>query len=50
MTDIYTHASAQEMEHAMELVAAYKPKSVLNLGKISAKRKTTAELQSVVAL
>ncbi len=50
MTDDYTHASPEEMERAMQLVAAYSPKSVLNLGKISAKRKTTTELQSVVAL
>jgi integrase len=49
MTGDYTHASPEEMERAMELVASYKPKSVLNLGKISAKRKTTANLQSAVA-
>lgn len=45
MTDDYTHASPEEMERAMELVASYKPKSVLNLGKISAKPKATTPLQ-----
>ena len=49
MTDDYTHASPEEMARAMELVASYKPKIVLNLGKISAKGKTTANLQSAVA-
>jgi integrase len=37
MTGDYTHASPEEMERAMELVASYKQKEVLNLGKISAK-------------
>lgn len=50
MTDDYTHASPEEMEQAMELVASYRPKTILNLGKISAKRKTTAEMPSAVAL
>jgi len=33
LTGDYTHASPEEMERAMQLVATYKPKSVLNLGK-----------------
>jgi hypothetical protein len=50
MTGDYTHASPEEMERAMELVADYKGGSVLNLGKISAKQKVTTDLQSAVAL
>jgi integrase len=40
MTRDYTHASPEEMERAMELVADYKGQSFLNLGKISANQKT----------
>jgi integrase len=50
MTDDYTHASPEEMEQAMELVASYRPKTILNLGKISAKQETAANLQSAVGL
>jgi integrase len=50
MTGDYTHASPEEMERAMELVADYTGQSVLNLGKISAKQKVTTDLQSAVAL
>jgi hypothetical protein len=42
MTDDYTHASPEEIERAMELVASDKPKSDLNLGKISAKTRNDA--------
>jgi len=49
MTGDCTHASPEEMERAMELVADYKGQSFLNLSKISAKRKTTADQRSAVA-
>jgi integrase len=50
MTGDYTHASPEEMERAMELVAAYKGQSFLNLGKISANQKTMADQRSAIAL
>jgi integrase len=50
MTGDYTHASPEEMERAMELVAAYKGQSFLNLGKISANQKTVADQRSAIAL
>ena len=54
MTGDYTHASPEEMERAMELVASYKEqrgsKLGKNLGKISAKQKTAADLKSAVGL
>jgi hypothetical protein len=54
MTGDYTHASAEEMERAMELVASYKREqsfnSEKNLGKISAKQETAANLQSAASL
>jgi integrase len=50
----YTHASTEEMERAMELVASYKREqsfnSEKNLGKISAKQETAANLQSAAVL
>jgi integrase len=50
MTGDYTHASPEEMERAMELVAAYKGQIFFNLGKISANQETPADQQSAVAL
>lgn len=50
MTGDYTHASPEEMERAMELVADYKGQSFLNLGKISANQGTVVGEQSAVAL
>jgi integrase len=50
MTGDYTHASPEEMERAMELVAAYKGQSFLNLGKISANQKPVADQRSAIAL
>lgn len=49
MTGDYTHASPEEMERAMELVASYAGWSSSGLGKISAKRKTAADPQSAAA-
>ncbi len=53
MTGDYTHASPEEMERAMELVASYKGQQGFNpgknLGKISANRKTAADQQSAAA-
>jgi hypothetical protein len=46
MTGDYTHASPEEMERAMELVASYAGRVSSDLGKISAKRKTAADPQS----
>jgi hypothetical protein len=50
MIDNYTHASHEEMERAMELVAAYNGQKFFILGKISANQKSLADLQSAVAL
>ena len=54
MTGDYTHASTEEMERAMELVASYKREQSFNreknLGKISAKQETAANLQSAAVL
>ena len=54
ITGDYTHASPEEMERAMELVASFEEgrgsKLGENLGKISTRRKTAADLQSAVAL
>ena len=54
MTGDYTHASSEEMERAMELVASYKTQESFNgeknLGKISAKQRTAANLQSAAVL
>ena len=54
MTGDYTHASAEAMERAMELVASYKREQSFNrkknLGKISAKQGTAANLQSAASL
>ena len=49
MTGDYTHASPEEMERAMELVASYSGLGSSGLGKISAKRKTAADPQSAAA-
>ena len=49
MTDDYTHSSPEELERAMELVASYRPKRFLNLGKISANQTETAELEPAAA-
>ncbi len=49
MTGDYTHASPEEMERAMELVASYAGRSSSGLGKISAKRKTAADARSATA-
>lgn len=49
MTGDYTHASPEEMERAMELVASYDGCGFSGLGKISAKRKTAADPQSAAA-
>lgn len=49
MTGDYTHASPEEMERAMELVASYAGRGSSGLGKISAKRKTAADRQSAAA-
>ena len=49
MTADYTHASPEEMERAMELVASYKGRSSSGLGKISAKRKTAADARPAAA-
>jgi len=54
MTGDYTHASTEEMERAMELVASYQREQSFNreknLGKISAKQETAANLQSAAVL
>jgi integrase len=49
MTGDYTHASPEEMERAMELVASYDGRGCSGLGKISAKGKTAANPQSAAA-
>ena len=41
MTGDYTHASTEEMEWAMELVASYKTQESFNREKISAKSRQT---------
>lgn len=46
MTGDYTHASPEEMERAMELVASYRGRRSSSLGKSSAKRKTAAKSHS----
>jgi len=46
MSRDYTHASSEEMEQAMELVAAYKGQSFFNLGK----PKKSGDQPSAVAL
>jgi len=54
ITGDYTHSSPEEMERAMELVASYKGQRGFtlgkNLGKISAKQETEANLQSAAGL
>ena len=50
MTGDYTHASPEEMERAMELVASYVGRRSSGLGKISAKRKPAADPQSAARL
>lgn len=50
MTGDYTHASPEEMERAMELIADYKGQSFLSLGKISANQKIAADHRFAVAL
>jgi hypothetical protein len=49
MTEDYTHASPQEMERAMELVADFIAWSVSNLGRISANGEAAAEPLSAAA-
>lgn len=49
MADEYTHASPEELERAMESVAAYAGANIFDLGRISAKQEATAEGQSAVA-
>ena len=49
MTGDYTHASPEEMERAMELVASYKGRKVSGLGKISATRKPAADARFAAA-
>jgi integrase len=49
MTGDYTHASPEEMERAMELVASYAGRTDFSLGKISAKQETAADTPSAAA-
>jgi hypothetical protein len=50
MTGDYTHASPEEMERAMELVASYEARDFSNLVRISAKEKTASDAQPSLAL
>jgi hypothetical protein len=45
MTGDYTHASTEEMERAMELVASYKGNKVSTVKKISAKSRQNRKLR-----
>jgi hypothetical protein len=49
MTGDYTHASAEAMEHAMELVADSEGGKVFNLDRTSTKPKTAADSASAAA-
>jgi integrase len=49
MTGDYTHASPEEMERVMELVAAYAGRDFSGVGKISANEETATDGQSAVA-
>lgn len=49
MTGDYTHASPEEMEQAMELVASYAGRNFSGLGKISANEETATDGQPAAA-